>query len=97
MTKLKKIAAIAAVLIFGASFLSGTGNNQTTRNVVYTTYQAQTGDTFWDIANRYYNEDSRGLYLLEYQDEIRRLNPDLAERQYQLQPGDTVNICYYKD
>lgn len=94
MTTPKKIVSIAAVLLIGASFLSG---SSTPHHAVYTTYKVQSGDTFWTVAQRYFEKDSRNLYLLEYHDEIRKLNPEIAARNCQLQPGDIINIRYYKE
>ena len=94
MTTPKKIASIAAVLLIGTSFLSGSSNP---RHAVYATYKVQSGDTFWTVAQRYFEKDSRRLYLLEYHDEIRRLNPEIAARNCQLQPGDVINLRYYED
>lgn len=95
MTTPKKIAAIAAVLLIGVSFLSGSSSH--TCHAVYTTYKVQSGDTFWTVVQRYFEKDSRRLYLLEYHDEIRELNPEIAARNCQLKPGDVLNLRYYEE
>lgn len=93
MTTPKKLAAVAA--IFAVGFLSGSAH-QRDFTATQIRYVVQPGDTFWDVANRYYNRDSRRLYLLEYHDEIRQLNPQIAARHYQISPGDVINVRYYK-
>ena len=94
----KKIAAIAA--IFAVGFLSGSAHKQNEyveQHLTQEKYVVQPDDTFWDITTRYCGIDQRGKYLLEYQDEIRRLNPELAARKCQLQPGDVISVRYYKE
>lgn len=94
MTKLKKLAAVAAVFAVGS--LSGSAHQYNQFTATQERYVVKSGDTFWDVANRYYNRDSRRLYLLEYHDELRQLNPQLAARHYQISPGDVINVRYYK-
>ena len=57
-------------------------------------YTVKAGDTFWAITSRYRDKDARNMYLLEYQDEVRELNPYLVERHCQLQPNDVITIRY---
>ena len=57
-------------------------------------YKVQNGDTFWDVTRYYRDKDARDLYIFEYQDEVRALNPQLQERNYQLQPNDVIKVQY---
>ena len=57
-------------------------------------YTVHEGDTFWDVTRYYRDKDARNLYIFEYQDEVRALNPQLKETNYQLQPNDTITVQY---
>lgn len=105
-TKLKKALVICAVMMFGFQSLSqGFGdwnfgfqfpNGFGEKRVVnYETYRVRAGDTFWDISEHYRNLDDRNLYIFEYQDELRELNPFLKDRHNQLQPNDIITVRYY--
>ena len=92
--KLKKAMAISAALILGAISFSGFYPDEN-KNVVHVeTYKVRSGDTFWDITRYYRDKDARNLYIFEYQDEVRELNPHLKERHYQLQPNDLIKVRY---
>ena len=90
--KLKKALAVAAVLLFGAINLSPNPTDDDVIHVV--TYKVRNGDTFWNVTEYYRDLDQRNLYIFEYQDEVRELNPHLKERNYQLQPNDLITIKY---
>ncbi len=90
--KLKKAMAICAVLLFGAMNLSPINDQPQIMRVE--TVKVRAGDTFWDIAEHYRNLDGRNLYIFEYMDEIRELNPWLKDRQNQLQPNDVITVKY---
>ena len=79
---MKKALIIAAILVFGVINSSvDFPNNHVVNTEVY---RVHAGDTFWDI----------NLYFLEYQDEIRALNPELEKSHYQLQPNDLITVQY---
>lgn len=93
--KLKKALAVCAILLFGAVTLST--HNHGEKNIAhYETVKVRSGDTFWSISQHYRNLDDRDLYILEYQDEIRELNPHLKDSNYQLQPNDLITVKYIK-
>lgn len=101
--KLKKALVICAALMFGAVSASvfqspygiGNWNFGEKRVVNYETYRVRAGDTFWDISEYYCNLDARNLYIFEYQDELRELNPWLKDRHNQLQPNDVITVKYF--
>ena len=91
--KLKKAMMICAVILFGAVNLSSFNfGNEGVLHVE--TYRVRAGDTFWTIAEYYRELDDRNLYIFEYMDEMRALNPQLKECRYQLQPNDVIKVKY---
>lgn len=89
---MKKALIIAAVLVFGVINSSvDFPNNHVVNTEVY---RVHAGDTFWDVTQHFHKRDARNLYLLEYQDEIRALNPELKDRHFQLQPNDLITVQY---
>ena len=93
--KLKKALAVAAILLFGAVNLSNF-NQQRDEIIHVENYKVRAGDTFWNISERFYQLDDRNLYILEYQDELRALNPHLKDNHFQLQPNDFITVRYVK-
>ena len=92
-SKLKKALAVCAVLLFGTAALSIDLTEG--KNIVHVeNYKVRTGDTFWNVTEYYRELDARNLYIFEYQDEVRELNPHLKERHYQLQPNDVITVQY---
>ena len=63
-------------------------------HTVSTMYVVKEGDTLIDICWTYQNKDCRHPYIFEYMDEVKELNPFLAERKNQLQVGDKIYIQY---
>lgn len=99
LTKLKKAALIAAT-IFTAGLGAGAfiyHNLAVTlnppKNPVTETYIIKQGDTIWHIAETYRKLDCREPYILEYKDELMKLNPNLDVGK--LQVGDKINIRYF--
>ncbi len=93
--KLKKALAVAAILLFGAVNLSNF-NQQRDEIIHVENYKVRAGDTFWNISERFYQLDDRNIYILEYQDELRTLNPHLKDNHFQLQPNDFITVRYVK-
>lgn len=95
--RILKIAAIVFLGGFSLGFLSGAiteftlAKNYHTVTEVYTVKQ---GDTFMDICLEYRKQDVRDPYIFEYMDEIRKLNPAVAENKNQLSIGDELKIQY---
>ncbi len=92
--KLKKALAVAAVALFGLANVSNFGNGEADLQVE--TYTVKSGDTFWAVTQVYRDKDARNLYIFEYQDEVRRLNPELAENHCQLNIGDVIKLQYVR-
>ena len=97
MNKFLKVVAVVFVSAFSLGFLSGavTEYTLTEKNkVVSEVYTVKQGDTFMDICIEYRKRDCRDPYILEYMDEIRKLNPAIAENHNQLQIGDEIQMVY---
>lgn len=92
MSRKFKIALTICFIVFCAIFNLSNFNSGAT--VCVESYRVRSGDTFWDITEKYYRKDVRQLYILEYMDEIRELNPQLKDVHYQLKPNDIVNVRY---
>ena len=92
-----KILRVAAVVFFAGltlGFFTGavTEYSLTTKNKVVTeVYVVKQGDTLMEICAEYRKRDCRNPYILEYLDEIRRLNPHIDSN---LQIGDALKIQY---
>ena len=92
--KIFQIVGVVFVAAFSLGFLSGaiTEYSLTTKNKVVTeVYVVKQGDTFMEICAEYRKRDFRNPYILEYMDEIRRLNPQIDTN---LQVGEELKIQY---
>lgn len=92
--KLIKIAAVVFIAAFMLSFLSGaiTEYSLASKNkIVEEIYTVKQGDTLIDICLEYRKRDCRDPYILEYVEEIKKLNPNLNNF---LQVGDEIKIQY---
>ena len=58
------------------------------------TYTVRSGDTLRNICERYLAETGSRRYILDFEQDVRELNPWLDERHGQLCPGDQLLICY---
>ena len=63
-------------------------------HTVSTMYVVKDGDTLIDICYTYQNLDCRHPYILEFMDEVKKLNPFLEKRKNNLQVGDEIFIQY---
>ena len=92
--RLFQIAGVIFIAAFTLGFLSGaiTEYSLTTKNKVVTeVYVVKQGDTLMEICAEYRKRDFRNPYILEYMDEIRRLNPNIDSN---LRVGDELKIQY---
>ena len=92
--KIFQIVGVVFVAAFSLGFLSGaiTEYSLTTKNKVVTeVYVVKQGDTFMEICAEYRKRDFRNPYILEYMDEIRKLNPQIDSN---LQIGEKIKIQY---
>lgn len=90
---------VTALVIAGVCLMNVGANlaewiNPEPSNLKTEIYQVKSGDTFWDITQHYRAMDARDLYIFEFQDEVRELNPQLKENHCQLQPDDVITIQY---
>lgn len=92
--KMKKAFVIGAILLFG-TLNFGIDFRADEKSVVHTeTYKVRAGDTFWNVSCRYRDLDERNLYIMEFMDEIRELNPWLKDAHCQINPGDLITVHY---
>lgn len=96
MTKLKKFFAVATLIFFGAATASVQFAETPKYEVHVERYKVRAGDTLWDVSRYYRDLDDRNLYIFDYQDELRRLNPKLVENKNQLMPNDVITVKYLK-
>ncbi len=96
MTKLKKFFTVAALVFFGAATASVQFSDEPKYEVHVERYKVRAGDTLWDVSRYYRDLDDRNLYIFDYQDELRRLNPKLVENKNQLMPNDVITVKYLK-
>lgn len=92
--KLVKVALIVFFAGLTLGFFTGavTEYSLTTKNKVVTeVYVVKQGDTLMEICAEYRKRDFRNPYILEYIEEIRRLNPQIDTN---LQVGDELKIQY---
>ena len=92
--KLKRALIAAAVLLFGIVNFSSFGNSYDDDDFHFETYTVKPGDTFWTVSHFYRDKDARNLYIFDYQDELRQLNPHIADNGCQLFPGDKIQVRY---
>lgn len=99
MTKTKKAAVIlAATLTAGIgigveiyNYFANTFNPP--KSQIVTTYTIKPNDTIWHIAATYRKLDCREPYILEFKEELMKINPNIDAGA--LQVGDKINIRYY--
>ncbi len=92
--KILQIVAVVFIAAFTLGFLSGaiTEYSLATKNkIVEEIYTVKKGDTLMDICIEYRKRDCRNPYILEYMDEIRRINPDI---NLNLKVGEEIKIQY---
>ena len=91
--KILQIAAVIFIAAFTLGFLSGavTEYSLAKNKIVEEIYTVKKGDTLMDICIEYRKRDCRTPYILEYMDEIRRINPDINSN---LKVGDEIKIQY---
>ena len=96
----KKIKAMLA----GGAFLMGIGCGilvyekvaqefDTPKKEVIEDYKVRPYDTLWTISEKYRMKDCRDPYILEYKNELEKLNPGV--KWGSLQTGTTLKIKYY--
>ena len=99
MTKLKKAALIAAAIFTAGLGAGGFIYHTLAENVnppkkpVAETYTIKAGDTIWHIAETYRKLDCRQPYILEFKDELMKLNPNINAGN--LHVGDSIKIRYF--
>ena len=87
-----KLAAV--MLLTGAAvLLSGAAEEPTEKICVE--HVVKKHDTLRGIAEKYRPlNTANDVYIMEYLDEIKRLNPELSENHNQVFPGQTLRIEY---
>ncbi len=100
MTRIQKTALILAItfivgVVVGVLGFDAVKDSLPQKVAVQETYKVKGGDTFWDIAAKYREQDCRNLYILEFLEELKELNPSIAAKKNQLHVGDEMIVRYY--
>ena len=87
--------AMACIALIAAGYMA-CGFYDGDQKLVEETYTVKHGDTFWDISEAYLKKNTGGRrYILEFQEGIKQLNPELLETHCQLKPGQKLRINYW--
>nr|DAE02178.1 MAG TPA: Lysin motif [Myoviridae sp. ctiil21] len=90
---------IAGCCIAGAAILlAGMATQEDGKNAVLVEeiYVVKSGDTLWDIAERYVAKNTgTKRYILEYKSGMEELNPWLLDRNGMIYPGDKLTLTYW--
>lgn len=88
---------VAAAVIGGALAVTLlTGAYSGDRKLVETVYTVREGDTLRDISERFLPLNTGGRrYILEFEEGIVELNPELWENRGSIYPGQEIRINYW--
>ena len=79
-----------AVLLLTTGFYNGP------QKLVETTYEVQAGDTLRDISEKFLPLNTGGRrYILEFEQGIVELNPELQQDRGKIYPGQKIRINYW--
>lgn len=81
----------AVVLLMGAAVMFSGAAQQSTETV-RDVHVVQAGDTLWNLTEKYREKDARNLYIMEYMNEIKELNPEVADGK--IYPGQEISFEY---
>lgn len=94
MNAWKKAAFIGALV--GCAFLAA-GYYSGNQERVEITYIVKPGDTLWSIGEHHLPLNTGGRrYLPEFIEGIKELNPQIQKNGYIIQPGDKIQIAYWR-
>ena len=87
---------VAAAVIGGALVTLLTGAYSGDQKLVETVYTVREGDTLRDISERFLPLNTGGRrYILEFEEGIVELNPELWENRGSIYPGQEIRINYW--
>ena len=88
---------VAGAVAGGAlSVLLLTGFYNGPQKLVETTYEVQAGDTLRDISEKFLPLNTGGRrYILEFEEGIVELNPELQQDRGTIYPGQKIRINYW--
>ena len=88
---------VAAAIIGGALAVTLlTGAYSSDQKLVQTVYTVKDGDTLRDISERFLPLNTGGRrYILEFEEGIVQLNPELWENRGDIRPGQQIKINYW--
>lgn len=88
---------VAAAVIGGAIAVTLlTGFHEGEQKLVETVYTVKDGDTLRDISERFLPLNTGGRrYILEFEEGIVELNPELWENRGSIYPGQKIRISYW--
>lgn len=91
---MKKLIALVMLLV---AIYIATGFYETGK-LVEEVYTVKSGDTFWSISEDYLKKNTgKRMYIMELQQNIRDLNPELQENHCQVRPGQKIRIKYWRE
>ena len=89
---------VGGCIVAGAAILcAGMATQEDTHAVlVEEVYVVKSGDTLWDIAERYVAKNTgTRRYILEYKEGMYENNPWLLDRDGMIYPGDEIKVTYW--
>lgn len=88
---------VAGTIVGGAlAVLLLTGFYEGPQKLVETTYEVQAGDTLRDISEKFLPLNTGGRrYILEFEEGIVELNPELQRDRGTIYPGQKIRINYW--
>ena len=90
----KRVVGAAAGSALAVLLLTGFYDGP--QKLVETTYEVQAGDTLRDISEKFLPLNTGGRrYILEFEEGIVELNPDLQQDRGTIYPGQKIRINYW--
>lgn len=90
----KRVVGAAAGGVLAVLLLTGFYDGP--QQLVETTYEVRQGDTLRDISERFLPMNTGGRrYLLEFEEGIVELNPELQQDRGTIYPGQKIRINYW--
>ena len=87
---------VAAAIIGGALAVTLLGAYSGDQKLVETVYTVREGDTLREISERFLPLNTGGRrYILEFEEGIVQLNPELWENRGSIYPGQEIRINYW--
>lgn len=85
---------IMVVTLLMGAVVTFSGAVWTPTETVHDVYIVREGDAFWTLTEKYRGKDVRDPYILEYMDEIKKLNPEIEANHGRIHPGQEIRFEY---